>query len=550
MTKLVGLHPEQHLLDPPKWAIPGQGAIGAPPPLSSPNALQAQPSLNGLGAKISFARNPRSEHQRNPQARGYKTEDYLNRAEVPRNYWSFNTFPTNVSLPLTTYSCRLYWTTLVGDQYSYPNIYPHIITFLEGGTTGTDRFSLMLDDSNIFAQAESYRLFIKGETNNLTSPGGGKLSTWNTFRIEIQVQPTTPKLTVNVYLWDATSPWRTVTTDPPEISADTFMLGVHPTKSLQVNQTGLPTPASWVGDVEVFDTYDLDGTVGQHYQTKTNRWYEIVNGQEVEVEEEGTVVGSYVDTTDTYNWDDHDREFIYSASNYIVESFYFDAPRFQRSGLIYHPDRTPPGEGWPLVIFVHGGFFSGGTLYDYSTELRNRLLQSGVAFASVGYILGTPAINAPLSLGVWPNANSGRYPSFYICAKLCALYLKERGLAGTGDYPINTDKICITGHSAGAMIALGAAVSRDLNALGDWDYDLTVNNPTYGYRSGVQDPEFTCAYVWSPPTDMLWAAENDPTHPHYALVPNDTTGIIKSTTNTYIGDSHSTTQTAQSMNGN
>jgi acetyl esterase/lipase len=439
-------------------------------------------------------------------------------------------------MPLTTYSCRFYYTPVGGPETYLPTAFPHLISFKQGGLNGTDRFSLMLSDAPAFTSFQGQRPIVKGETNaiDLITASGGQLTNSTTWRIEIQVMavpisPVTHKLTIKIYQWDSTTPWRTINCNPASVAADSFMLGRHPLKS-----GGNWIGQNWIGDVEVFDTYDLDGTVGQHYQTPSNKWYEIIDGVEEEVIEEGIVTSGTVNTTDKNNWYDF-REFVYDESNYTEESYYYDYPdRLVRAGAIYYRNDTPPPGGWPLISFWHGGFFSGGSLYDVPIKWVKRLLYEGFAVTTGEYIRA----RSLLGLTTWPAQQSGRYPSFFIDPKIHQLTMIARGANGTGQYPINTDKTCIVGHSAGGCIALGAAVSRDL-ILGA--YNLTVNHPIYGNSTSTPDPEFKCCYVYSPPTDMKWAYDNDPTFSINGV------GLLRVTAAAYMGYEPGTTLTAPMM---
>lgn len=561
MTKLVGLHPEQISLSPSVWVLPGVGAIGMPP---ADQGTQTNTNFNAVpgATTIKFDANPRGQHRRNVDARGLFFSDYAGRPVPALNVWYLNRFPNQeVTMPLTTYSCRFYFTPWGGYEGYFPGAFTHLITFKEGGLEGTDRFSLIGSDSPLGTEWQWLRPIVKGELNSdtLVSASGGQMGNWTTWRIEIQVKPvadvTGTKLTIKIYDWDSTTPWRTITCNPANVAADSFLLGRHPQKTIVVDGNNVVLPSKcgpnwfvsgfWIGDLEVFDTYDLDGTVGQHRQTPVNKWSEMVNGVEIDVVEEGTIgpTGT-INLTDKNNWHDNYREFSYDSSNYTVESFYYDYPaRPVRGGLIYYRNDTAPSGGWPLISFWHGGFYAGGTLYDVNLEWVKWLLYNGFAVTTGEWIVGRALINYPLSLATWPNQYSGRYPSFYIDPKLLALTTVDRGRQGNGDWPINTDKTCIVGHSAGAGIAVGAAVSRDL-ILGP--YDLTVNNPTYGSRTNTPDPTFKCCYVWSPPTDMKWAYDNDPTHPEFGVL-NNRVGILRATACTYMGLPYNTTLTNEMM---
>ena len=531
MTKILGLHPEQ--LADNVWVIPGQGAINSPAPYAG---YQTNPAVNGIppATKIRYDLNPRIAHRRTPKSRGMTHFDYAGRNVAARNYWRFNTFPNqSLEVPLSTYSMRFYYTPYSNDAWH--EAFPHLVTFMNGGAAGVDRFSLMQDMyRNVSGYYLVLRPFLKGPTNadNYQIPSalpfGFQMVASMTWRIEILVQPTAPKVTVNIYEWNSTTVWRTLTANPPEVSADTFMFGRHPSKC----GGGLFIPEFWIGDVELFNTYNLDGTAGQHAPTPHNTWFEMVDGVEVPVNEVGTMSGGTLNTADRHNWNDHSREFIFASSNYTVHNFFYDnVSRPIRNATLYIPNGTPPSGGWPLVSFWHGGFYAAGNKADVDMNWVRWLLYNGFAVSTGEWIVGRAMINNPFAIGTWPNANSGRFPSFVIDPKLFALYMTQKGTSGDNTYPINTELMCITGHSAGGGIALMAGVSRDLVLNGR---DLTVNNPLYGYRTATPDPEFKCIYVYSPPTDMKWAFDNDPTHPTFGVA-NQGQGVIRATANTYMG---------------
>jgi acetyl esterase/lipase len=65
-----------------------------------------------------------------------------------------------------------------------------------------------------------------------------------------------------------------------------------------------------------------------------------------------------------------------------------DAPRACRLDL-YRPAGEPPPGGWPVVVAIHGGRWSGGSFRAYGRSLAP-LARRGLAVASVGYHLATP----------------------------------------------------------------------------------------------------------------------------------------------------------------
>ncbi|MBV9131522.1 MAG: alpha/beta hydrolase [Chloroflexi bacterium] len=114
----------------------------------------------------------------------------------------------------------------------------------------------------------------------------------------------------------------------------------------------------------------------------------------------------------------------------------------ERQRLDLYLPSTPSSQqtGWPLLLFLHGGGFREGdpALYGYLAE---PYLQRGIAFASVGYRL-TPESYLPSTFGdveavlAWALQN-----------------LPDRG--------VDTERLALTGHSAGAILTAHLAVRDD-----------------------------------------------------------------------------------------
>ena len=94
---------------------------------------------------------------------------------------------------------------------------------------------------------------------------------------------------------------------------------------------------------------------------------------------------------------------------------------------LHLPERV---EGAPLLIWVHGGAWRGGSK---SRMPLNRLVEEGWAIASVDYRL-TPV---------------ARFPAQVHDIKAALRFLRARG----GDYGFDTGKIAIAGNSAGGHLA-------------------------------------------------------------------------------------------------
>lgn len=550
MTKILGLHPEDVPLSPPTWCHPTQGAPKCPEPSEG---FQTNPSINDLTppffpdyrpSKVYYGNSHVSANRRTPFSRGIIFTDYANRNIPARNYWRFGDSRINEDgfiPPLTEYSCRFYVTTNSNPlSFAYSDTYPHMITFMNvsgSDYSQTDRFSLMLNrytSSGGFTRVN--QPFFKGETNaiNLTTPPtNNQITTGFTWRIQIQVQNVSPKVTLKIWKWaDTGTPWYTVTCNPASIDANCIMLGRHPSKC----GAGGYIQEWWFGDLEVFDTYNLDGTADQHYQTPVNTWYEMVDGQEVPVLEEGVVESGVVNTTDKNNWHDRSREFVYSTSNYTVHDLNYDPGKSVRALTLWVPTRTAPSNGWPVVMYVHGGFFSAGVRGDVHDGWVYWLLRKGYAVVSIDYIFAWQLSLFDIAKPAWPNQGSGRFPSFISDVKLAALWIKEQE-----DYALDHNRVVVTGHSAGAYLAQAAAISRDLSNLNG--FDLTVNSE-WGGRSNTPDPIFKGAYTWATPSDMWWAYNNDASDPDYGpLASGGNTlvapyGKLKITANLFYGKNY------------
>lgn len=102
----------------------------------------------------------------------------------------------------------------------------------------------------------------------------------------------------------------------------------------------------------------------------------------------------------------------------------------------------PQGERPPLIVYVHGGAWRGGSKEDVPI---GSLLERGYAIASVNYRLSTQAV----------------FPAQVHDIKAAIRFLR----ANAGVYHINADKIVIIGSSAGGHLAALVGVTNDVKAL-------------------------------------------------------------------------------------
>ncbi len=126
-----------------------------------------------------------------------------------------------------------------------------------------------------------------------------------------------------------------------------------------------------------------------------------------------------------------------------------DAARQVGQGLSYGPDPqqaldlyAPPGgaKGAPVVVFVHGGAWDSGRRQDYGFAGR-ALAAQGFLAAVIGYRL-VPQV---------------RYPAFVEDAAAAVAWLAQHAATYGGD----PQRIALTGHSAGAYIAMMTVLDTD-----------------------------------------------------------------------------------------
>ncbi len=118
-----------------------------------------------------------------------------------------------------------------------------------------------------------------------------------------------------------------------------------------------------------------------------------------------------------------DENLVYRAEN----------PRTCRLDL-YRPEGTPPPGGWPVVVAIHGGGWSGGSFHGYGRSVA-RLARHGLAVASVGYHLSR-------------NDQPG-WPQNRDDIRASLVWIRKHA----PDYALNPDRIAALGASAGGHLA-------------------------------------------------------------------------------------------------
>ena len=112
--------------------------------------------------------------------------------------------------------------------------------------------------------------------------------------------------------------------------------------------------------------------------------------------------------------------------------------------------KQPPAEPMPVVVYIHGGAWRGGSKAGMP-PLCNRLAQQGYFCASVEYRFSQEAV----------------FPAQIEDCKCAIRFLR----AHAKEYKINPDRIGVWGHSAGGhLVALlcTAGDAKDLEGMGGW----------------------------------------------------------------------------------
>jgi Carboxylesterase family/Secretion system C-terminal sorting domain len=160
----------------------------------------------------------------------------------------------------------------------------------------------------------------------------------------------------------------------------------------------------------------------------------------------------------------------------------------------------------PLIIWVHGGSFIGGSKTDFDmTSFSNDFAEKGYVCASIDYRLGFFPIDSA-------NAVKAVIRAVQDLKATIRYFKKDFSTANT--YKIDTNNIFIGGSSAGAITALHTAYLRDeceivpyvgqtnLNNLGG----LTGNSGNPGYSTSVNGVVNLCGalakYHWIEAGDL------------------------------------------------
>ncbi|MDT7517088.1 alpha/beta hydrolase [Rhodoferax mekongensis] len=140
---------------------------------------------------------------------------------------------------------------------------------------------------------------------------------------------------------------------------------------------------------------------------------------------------------------------------------------------LFLPETEASVEGYPLVVFVHGGAWMMCDKRDIQLTAPLQLLQHGFAVASINYRLSSEA----------------HFPAQIYDVKAALYWLQERA----ANYELNAHCVALWGASAGAHLANLTATSAGAKAL----------EPPNSHKDKVYPP-LRAVVSWFGPTDFLW----------------------------------------------
>lgn len=417
-------------------------------------------------------------------------------------------------------------------------------------------------------------------------------------RVEVQVDTNrNPKVVIRTYgAPNVTNGCDSVTPNanfcyagnPTDVTIDRVFFGNDNTYV----HSGLDT--YYIGQIQMWDTYDADGLFsaadarnnpavpnaasqrasGAPVRRKQYSWFEFRKGTGPGGSDELkplTVKGTWVAATSSVSAADTKFTELTSrrmkpvpykqygtlingnSATVSAAQLSYDAGTVYSSGgsgawgvFLAHPLGTPPPGGWPLVLWEHSGFFSGGSFRELDVGFVEHCVSHGLAIGSAAYIKArTP--NLLFNSGGYPGYPSignngdlaGQYPSFITDIKNAVNWFKAKGSGSEGDgtLPINGGRIMLAGYSAGGYTVLGAALTPGLASDGAVSFGAAANKslrvkdwptrnlvrtrqPGTGVTlpvSATEDPEVLGVYVWGAPVDMRYACDHDATHPNYGF---------------------------------
>ena len=190
-----------------------------------------------------------------------------------------------------------------------------------------------------------------------------------------------------------------------------------------------------------------------------------------------------------------------------------DDPSARRKLDVYYPTGTKPPNGWPVVFWVHGGFFRQGDKTNVLNTSSNsaayamleELLDRGIAVVTPNYRYVASTPNGE-------SATITQHPDQIDDIQLAISYCH----ANQVDMDLDMSQFVLSGHSAGGYLAIMAgllATAGDVSAMDYWQHFPTEQLTTYDmrastrYTGGSYTPDLHVPLgvaAWEAPIDLHW----------------------------------------------
>lgn len=353
---------------------------------------------------------------------------------------------------------------------------------------------------------------------------------WHRWEFQVSDEAVGQEIKARLYLGESTTPSEELSLSCSTTEFEYIVIGASSAAVVSL----------YVNDVELWDDYYLNGkwrderTYGELYEF--GEWGDFVYdgpGQFTPIEYYGRVtsLSPLVIDTDATFWDplrDYEGEhWRYSGpsdldplcyTKYSDLSYATSTPSLQKADL-FVPVGIPPADGWPVLFWLHGGFFVANTKNIIPLGFVADMCANGIAVISLDVILSSsaPAVNQASGIGStsypeWnKNVNSARHPTQILDYKLAVSYFMDQTFREIHNLRANP---IVCGHSAGGYPALMAMITKDLTDDGSGlSYRLQDHISDYGYPN-IPDPDIAGAFVMSAPTDFAKLDAYDFTRPN------------------------------------
>lgn len=172
--------------------------------------------------------------------------------------------------------------------------------------------------------------------------------------------------------------------------------------------------------------------------------------------------------------------------------------RISTGGVQYGQNSVCVGDLWvprvelgytqphPVVVWAHSGFFTSGTRNSMPSSWQEALNAAGYAVFNIDYGLASPPV-----LGTGAHSNI-EHPQQVRDYKRAIKWLKDNASA----LHIDPDRVIASGYSAGAGLAMAAALSMGASAVNGFDMRM-ASQPSYA--SAGLDPTVRGTFVYAGP---------------------------------------------------